>query len=123
LRRLVHQADGNAGDHALSLGASGRGTVAAGDASPDPLAGMTGADFDKAAAKIQSGKWRENAQAKDWVGKAIAEALDLNIANKPERAKVSGMIKAWLAAGSLIIVKGEDEKRMSRKFVEVREEA
>jgi hypothetical protein len=90
---------------------------------PDPLAGMTGADFDRAASKIRSGKWRENAQAKDWVGKAVAEALDLNVESKPERAKVNGMIKAWLSAGSLVVVEGEDEKRMSRKFVEVREGA
>ena len=90
---------------------------------PDALAGVTGADFERAAAKIRSGRWRQNAQAKDWIGKAIAEALDLNVESKPERAKVTGMIKAWLAAGSLVIVEGEDEKRMSRKFVEVREEA
>ena len=54
---------------------------------PDPLAGMTGADFEKAAAKIRSGKWRENTQAKDWVGKAVAEALDLNIESKAGRGQ------------------------------------
>jgi hypothetical protein len=90
---------------------------------PDPLAGMTGADFDKAAAKIRAGKWRENAQAKDWVGKAVAEALDLNIEKKSERAKVNGMLKAWLSAGSLVVIDGEDEKRMPRKFIEVKEDA
>jgi hypothetical protein len=88
---------------------------------PDPLAGITGPDFERAAAKIRSGKWRENAQAKNWVGKAVAEALNRNIESKAERARVSGLIKAWLSAGSLVIVDGEDEKRMPRKFVEVRE--
>jgi hypothetical protein len=94
---------------------------------PDPLAGMTGADFDKAAQAIRVGKWRENAQAKDWAGYAVATALDLDLTdglggtNKAVKARIAGMIKVWLAAGSLVIVDGEDEKRMTRKFVEVAE--
>jgi hypothetical protein len=90
---------------------------------PDPLAGLTGADFEKAATAIRGGKWRENVQAKDWVGKAVAEALDLNIEAKADKARISAMLKAWLAVGSLIIVEGQDEKRETRKFVEVGEEA
>ncbi|WP_296518716.1 AAA family ATPase [Rhodopseudomonas sp.] len=86
---------------------------------PDPLSGVTGADFDKAAAAIRAGKWRENSQAKDWVGKAIAEALDLPIETKAGKAKVAAMIKVWLAAGSLVKVEDIDEKRMTKMFVQV----
>src|SRR5439155_1912284 len=64
---------------------------------PDHLAGVTGADFDRAAYAIRSGKWRENVQASDWVGKAIAKALGLHLDNQKERAKVRGLIKAWRA--------------------------
>jgi hypothetical protein len=90
---------------------------------PDPLAEVTAADFEMAARAIRAGRWRENIQSKDWVGRAVAQAMDLNIENKKDKAKVSAMIKAWLSAGSLIVVDGEDDKRMVRKFVEVREEA
>ena len=90
---------------------------------PDPLAGMTGADFDKVAAVIRAGKWREHPQAKDWVGRAVAEALDLNSDNKADRAKIIAMLKVWLSAGSLAVVVGEDGKRMPRNFIEVREAA
>jgi hypothetical protein len=89
---------------------------------PDPLAGMTGADFDKVAAVIRADKWRESPQASKWVGRAVAEALDLNADNKADKAKILGMLKVWRSAGSLVVVDGEDEKRMPRKFIEVKEE-
>ena len=90
---------------------------------PDPLDGVTADDFDKASRAIRAGKWRENSQAKDWVGKAVAEALDLNLDRKQEKAKVAALVKSWLSYGSLVIVEGEDDKRMPRKFVEVSEDA
>lgn len=90
---------------------------------PDPLAGMTGADFDKVAAVIRRGKWRENSQAKAWVGYAVAKALGLNAGqDEPDRPRVVQMLKAWIKAGSLIVVDGEDENRDKRKFVEVKDE-
>jgi hypothetical protein len=89
---------------------------------PDPLAGMTGADFDKVAASIRAGKWRESPQALKWAGRAVAEALDLNADNRADKAKILAMLKVWLAAGSLVVVEGKDEKREIRKFVEVKEE-
>ena len=89
---------------------------------PDPLDGITNVDFEKAAQAIRAGKWRENVQAKDWVGRAVAKALALDLDDRAGKAKALGLVKAWLAAGSLVIVEGEDEKRMPRKFIEVREE-
>jgi hypothetical protein len=88
---------------------------------PNALDGITGADFEKAAGCIQAGKWRESSQAKDWVGKAIAQALGFDLESRTDKAKVIGLIKVWLAAGSLIVTDGEDEKRMPRKFIEVAE--
>jgi hypothetical protein len=88
---------------------------------PDPLAGMTGADFDKVAAVIKRGNWRENIQASAWVGKAVAEALEFDAGNKADRAKITAMLNVWRAAGSLVVVERQDEKRELRKYVEVRE--
>ena len=89
---------------------------------PDPLDGITGADFDKVARVIRAGKWRENVQASAWVGKAVAEALDMDASKKAERMKIIAMLNVWRAAGSLVVVEGEDEKRNIRKFIEVRED-
>jgi hypothetical protein len=90
---------------------------------PEALDGVTGTDFDLVAAQISTGKWRENSQAADWVGKAVAEALDLNLDNPPDRARVVRMLKAWIASGSLKVVNGTDNKRQTKKFVEVAQEA
>jgi hypothetical protein len=89
---------------------------------PDPLAGMTGADFDKVAASIRAGKWRESPQASKWVGRAVAEALDLNADNKADKAKIIGMLKVWRSTGSLIVVEDKDENRIVKKFIEVKED-
>ena len=86
---------------------------------PDAMAGITSADFEKVAVEIRTGKWRENSQATNWVGLAVAKALNLEAGSRADRAKIGAMLKVWLAAGSLVIVEGFDEKRMTKKFVEV----
>lgn len=86
---------------------------------PDPLDGVTGGDFERAAAAIKAGQWRANSQAKDWVGLPVAKALGLSLAVKPERAKVAGLIKIWRTSGALVEVEKTDERRKVKKFVEV----
>src|SRR5262249_19847842 len=86
---------------------------------PDAMAGVTGTDFELVAQAIRRGKWREHPTAAAWVGKAVADVLGLDLAKRADKAKVVGMLKVWIAAGSLRIVDGEDEKRNPRKFVEV----
>jgi AAA domain len=91
---------------------------------PDPLDGVTGADFELAAAAIRAGRWRESPQAKDWVGWPIAKVLGLNLhGSKSEKAKVTGLLKVWIGHGNLVVVEELDEKRMPRKFVQVADAA
>ena len=84
---------------------------------PDHLAGVTGSDFDQVAAVIRDDNWREHSKAKQWVGIAVARALNLNVLG--DQAKITAMLKMWTDAGSLIVVDGYDEKRNLRKFIEV----
>lgn len=86
---------------------------------PDPLTGVTGSDFDQVAIVIRGGTWRENPRSTDWVGVAVAKALDLSTADKTDRAKIIGLLKVWVSSGSLTVVERLDEQRRSRKFVEV----
>jgi hypothetical protein len=88
---------------------------------PDPLAGLTGGDFNKVAAAIRAGKWRENPQAEAWVGKAVAQALGLEVDKKAVKAKIVGMLKVWRSTGSLIVVEDKDGNRIPKKFIQVRE--
>jgi len=89
---------------------------------PNLLADITGADFEKAAKAIRAGRWRANAQAKDWVGRPIAQALGLDLNNSVDKAKVKALLKMWLNHESLVVVKALDSKRNSREFVEVRDD-
>ena len=40
---------------------------------PDPLAGVTGSDFDRVAAVIRTADWRKDVRSSFWVGKAVAK--------------------------------------------------
>jgi hypothetical protein len=86
---------------------------------PDAMAGITGADFDKVATVIRGGKWRYSPQASAWVGRAVAEALDLDVDDKGVQAKIKRMLGVWYAAKSLVVVELEDDTRRPRKFVDV----
>jgi AAA domain/Bifunctional DNA primase/polymerase, N-terminal len=90
---------------------------------PDPLDGITGGDFETAAAAIRNGRWRESNQARDWVGWPIAKALGIDLSDKAGKAKVNGLVKVWIKQGSLIIVEEPDEKRMLRPYVQVADAA
>lgn len=90
---------------------------------PDPLEGITGADFEKVSRVIHGGKWRDNSQSPGWVGYAVAQALDMNADDKSDKSKIKGMIAMWRKAGSLIAVDGKDDKGKNRKFIEVRDDS
>ncbi len=76
---------------------------------PDMLAGVTGDLAAAALTKIRAGKYRENSQAKEWVGKPIAGVLGLNLNNAHEKARVRHVIKTWLANGALVVVDRRDK--------------
>jgi hypothetical protein len=87
---------------------------------PNHLDGLTGDHFDKAATKIRAGDFKESSQAKDWVGIPVAKVLGVNLADKAGKARVKGVIDAWIKNGSLMVVEEKDEKRREKKkFVRV----
>jgi hypothetical protein len=86
---------------------------------PDVFAGVTVSDLRGVQVAIAAGRWRESPQAKDWAGHAVANVLNLDATNKANRAKVAGLLNTWISTGMLVVVDGEDAKRMPRKFIEV----
>jgi hypothetical protein len=88
---------------------------------PDLLAGLTVDDLLKAQKEIAKGRWRENIQAKDWVGKAVAAALGLDLDTASDKAKVKSMLAMWIKSGALVIVQDKDDKGNARPFIEVGE--
>jgi hypothetical protein len=88
---------------------------------PKPFDNVKVDDLRKVQRIVAEGRWRENVQAKNWVGKAVAQVLDLDADNKAHRSKISALLKAWMANGALVIVPGLDEQRREQTFVGVGE--
>jgi hypothetical protein len=88
---------------------------------PDATKDLTGRDFELVAAAIRAGKWRSDAQAKEWVGRAVAKALGYDLDDRADKAKVKQIIKYWISTGALVEVDGETDKREIKKFIRVAE--
>jgi hypothetical protein len=86
---------------------------------PDPTEDVTPEDTRAVQQAVAAGEWRENPQAKDWVGKPIADALALDLADPSVRAKVKELQKSWVKEGVLKVVERKNAKRETKRFVEV----
>lgn len=86
---------------------------------PNALDGVTVRDLRAVQEKIAAGRYRESPQSPDWAGNAVASVLRLNLGGKAHKAKVASLLKTWIASDMLREVNAQDEKRMTRKFIEV----
>ena len=86
---------------------------------PDALEGVTVTDLRKVQTAVAAAPWRKDPQAAEWVGKAVAQAMGLDASDKAAKAKISGLLKTWIASGMLTVVDGKDEKFRPRPMVEV----
>jgi hypothetical protein len=66
---------------------------------------------------VEQGEWRADVRSPEWVGLAVAQALDYDA--ESSRKRISALLKDWVRNGALRIVEREDDQRHNRKFVEV----
>ncbi len=77
-------------------------------------------DFDKIKAVIAEGNCKANIQAKDWVGKVVADTLGLDLGIKDDKGSVKLMIEGWIKAGHIHVVKRRCPiKREDKDFVDL----
>lgn len=88
---------------------------------PDPLASVRVSDLRAVQAQVSAGRWRQDVQAKDWVGRVVAEVLKLDTGNVGHRAKIREILKIWIGNKAFKVVRGKDDKGNDRPFVEVGE--
>ena len=81
------------------------------------MADVAASDLRAVQRAIASGRWRENCQARDWAGHAVAAALKLDI--EAHRAKIVSLLKTWIANRMLVVVDGKDGRHETRSFIEV----
>ena len=70
---------------------------------------MTVTDLRAVQAEVRKGRWRENSQAKDWVGIAVARVLKLDPKDKTAKAKIRSLMKTWIEKGMFAVVMVPDE--------------
>jgi hypothetical protein len=77
-------------------------------------------DFDKIKAVIAEGNCKANIQAKDWVGKVVADTLGLDLTVKDDKASVKLMIEGWIKAGKIKVMKRRCPiKREDKDFIDM----
>jgi hypothetical protein len=71
--------------------------------------------------KIASGEWRQSHQCKNWAGNAVAEVLNLDLTAKGVKSSIITMLAGWVHSNALKVVWMDDEKGVSRPWIEVGE--
>ena len=87
---------------------------------PNALEGVTPQQVLQVQQQVAAGIWRENPQAEDWVGRAVAEVLDLDVEDDAARARIRSLLKTWRDNSLLEVAQKVDAKtRKPRSFVVV----
>ena len=112
--QIVSVGLGNGGDGEQDLiGVVDRWTL------PSPFDGVSVAHLRAAQARVATGSFRHDVQSTEWVGRAVAEVLNLDPDDKADRTKIIGLLKRWTNNGMFKIVERQDKTRKLKKFVEV----
>ena len=89
---------------------------------PDPFEGVSADHLYQVQMKVAEGEWKESSQAKNWVGRVVADIFGISAdpTAKADRARINALLRTWFANGALVVVEQRDsERRESKKFVEV----
>lgn len=84
---------------------------------PDLLHGFTSDHLCALQERLGVSAMRENVQATDWVGKAIAEIAGLDLENEEHKARIKAVLAAWIDDGSLAIDHRDNGKGSVSPFV------
>jgi hypothetical protein len=86
---------------------------------PNALDGLQTRDLFAVQKHVSEGQWRKSATSPEWVGKAVAAVLDLDVEDAPVQNRIKSLLKTWIETGALKVVKKLDEHRKEREVVEV----
>ncbi len=71
----------------------------------------------------RGGTWRENIQAKDWIGLVVAQAMNLDPKRKTDKQTIKAALAMWLGSGALVRTQRADKNYEMKTFIEVGEPA
>ena len=78
---------------------------------PDAFDGVTSQHLYEVQKAISKGDWRKDVRAKGWVGKAVAEVLQLDVEDAANKAKIKKVINTWIENDALKVVKKRENGR------------
>lgn len=84
---------------------------------PDEYHGMTGWHLYMVQKELATSSWRENVQAKDWVGHLVARVAGLPV--KTDKGRIKAILRTWFRDGALVTEYRRDDKGTDRPFVVV----
>jgi hypothetical protein len=64
-----------------------------------------------------SGSYRKDSRSADWIGRPVAEMLDLDLEDEADRKQLKQILKTWFANHVLTTKEGQDDNRNKRMFV------
>jgi hypothetical protein len=86
---------------------------------PSVAAGLPEIDLIAVQAAVAAGDWRESDQSPDWVGTAIASALEIDLQRVGAEKRIKTWIKQWIRDGWLRVEEAKDRTGRVRPFVRV----
>ena len=84
---------------------------------PDAFDGVMTADISAIRELVSKNEYRADSRANDWIGRPIADRLNLNIDDQAHAGKIKRIIKAWIKNGVLAVETREDDERHKRKYI------
>jgi hypothetical protein len=84
---------------------------------PDVFDGLSAWHLHDVQTRLAVGEWRENSQAKEWIGYLVADVTGL-CADR-EKSRIKAVLKSWFRSGALKVERRHDSKGDERPFVVV----
>jgi hypothetical protein len=86
---------------------------------PDPLDDVTPEHLESVKRAIDAGEWRENVQAAQWAGHAVAKVLGLDVEDKSDKRRIKSILCQMIRNGALKVERRADSTRQERPFIVV----
>lgn len=84
---------------------------------PDAMAMLKDHHRVAAVRLVQAGEWREDVRAGNWVGHAVAQAMELDLDDPKDKNTVKKVVHMWCRTGVFKVIQQQDAQRKMRAFV------
>jgi isoleucyl-tRNA synthetase len=86
-------------------------------AHPSVFDAVTPEHMQRVRAMAAEGSYRKDSRSENWIGRAVAEVLNLDLDDEAERKQVKDVLKVWFANGVLEVKLRKDGTRHERNYV------